>query len=306
MKKPFFSVVIPVYNKSKYIERTINSVLNQTFKEFELILVDDGSTDNSLDIIKSFNDDRIVLIEQENGGPSKARNTGIKSAKGKFITFLDADDEWVSTKLEKQNELHKNNCDIVWSCSGYRIKTLYRQRNFIHPKGGVLENSIDSIIDGLKIWTGTVVIKRDIFKDKRFLFNLSYTNSEDREVWYKLACTYTSIGYIDEVLATYHTDVNNSLTSIAFINSNLSFLSLKNRIKNEIGLLNKQQFDKFSKFINDFNKKAICQIWLNPTIFYMNQSLIKSNIGSSFYSNLKKWSFLPKRLKLIYIKFFCK
>lgn len=96
-----FSVVIPLYNKEDVILRTISSVLTQTLQEFEVIIVNDGSTDKSVEIIKDFfTDDRLKIIEQKNQGVSAARNTGIRNAKNEYIAFLDADDEWLPTFLE--------------------------------------------------------------------------------------------------------------------------------------------------------------------------------------------------------------
>ena len=92
---PLISVVVPVYNVEKYVKECIESILEQSFKNFELIIVNDGSTDNSLNRVLEFKDDRIVLINQKNMGLSGARNTGIHHAKGKYITFIDSDD-WIS------------------------------------------------------------------------------------------------------------------------------------------------------------------------------------------------------------------
>lgn len=99
--KALISVIIPLYNKEMIIERTINSVLQQSLKDFEIIIVDDGSTDKSLSIIKSIDDKRIRIIEQKNGGPSKARNTGIRNAQTNWLYFIDADDEMLPSTLEK-------------------------------------------------------------------------------------------------------------------------------------------------------------------------------------------------------------
>lgn len=96
----FFSVIIPLYNKEKYIEDTIKSVLNQTFKNFEIIVINDGSTDNSLKIVKNFSDQRIFIIDQRNLGLSTARNNGVKNAIFNYIAFLDADDLWMEDYLQ--------------------------------------------------------------------------------------------------------------------------------------------------------------------------------------------------------------
>ncbi|EFT3180475.1 glycosyltransferase family 2 protein, partial [Escherichia coli] len=99
----FLTVVIPLYNKSQSIESTIKSVLNQTHTDFELIVVNDGSTDGSENVIKQFTDERIKLLNITNSGVSVARNTGIRSAKSSYVCLLDADDYWLPNHLEKIN-----------------------------------------------------------------------------------------------------------------------------------------------------------------------------------------------------------
>ncbi|MEY0154184.1 glycosyltransferase family 2 protein, partial [Providencia rettgeri] len=97
------SIIMPCYNAEQYIKDSINSVLNQTYPHFELIIIDDLSTDNSINIINSFSDNRIKLIQlAQNGGAGVARNTGIEAAQGRFIAFLDSDDLWRPNKLEMQ------------------------------------------------------------------------------------------------------------------------------------------------------------------------------------------------------------
>ena len=100
MANPLISVVIPLYNKEPIIGQSLQSVLSQSFEDFEVIVVDDGSTDGGVAVVESFSDERIHLIRQENGGPSKARNTGVKNAKGEWILFLDADDELAEGALK--------------------------------------------------------------------------------------------------------------------------------------------------------------------------------------------------------------
>ena len=104
---PQVSVVIPLYNKAPYIDRALRSVLAQTFQDFEVIIVDDGSTDGGAKIVKSTTDKRIKLIQQKNSGVSAARNRGIQESKSKLIAFLDADDEWKSRFLEVILRLRK-------------------------------------------------------------------------------------------------------------------------------------------------------------------------------------------------------
>lgn len=100
MAIPDISVIIPLYNKGKYIVRALDSVFAQTYQDFEVIVVDDGSTDNGLEIVQQYRDSRLRLIRQANAGPGAARNRGLKASKAPFVAFLDADDEWLPEFLE--------------------------------------------------------------------------------------------------------------------------------------------------------------------------------------------------------------
>lgn len=118
MKSELVSIITPCYNGSKYVAETINSVLSQSYNNWEMIIVDDGSKDNSAEIIKSFceKDSRIRLIQQPNGGSANARNHGIREAEGQYIALLDSDDVWESNFLEEQIKfLKENKCYLVYS-----------------------------------------------------------------------------------------------------------------------------------------------------------------------------------------------
>ncbi len=119
---PQVSVITPCFNASKYISQTIESVINQTFTDWEMIIIDDGSKDNSVDIVEkySINDSRIKLIKQPNGGSANARNHGIREAKGRYIALLDADDLWLPQFLEKQIKFMKEK-NAVCVYSSYKI-----------------------------------------------------------------------------------------------------------------------------------------------------------------------------------------
>ena len=112
----FFSVVIPLYNKANYIQSCLESVLKQTHKEFEVILVNDGSTDGSEAVVERFQDSRIRLVHQENKGASAARNKGVSLAKHEWIALIDADDYWYPNHLEElQNTIEQfPKADVVW------------------------------------------------------------------------------------------------------------------------------------------------------------------------------------------------
>lgn len=108
-----FSIIIPLYNKADYIAETLKSVLNQTYCDYEVIVVNDSSTDNSLEVASSFQDERIHIYTKENEGVSAARNYGIMHAKYDYIAFLDADDIWESDYLECQKKLILNSATLL-------------------------------------------------------------------------------------------------------------------------------------------------------------------------------------------------
>lgn len=118
-KKPFFSIITPLYNKEDYIANTLKSVLNQNFKDFEIIIIDDGSTDDSIKVVSQFKDPRIIKIRQDNKGVSIARNLGIKHAKGDYIALLDADDLWKTDFLDSIYELITIYKDSLLFATGY-------------------------------------------------------------------------------------------------------------------------------------------------------------------------------------------
>lgn len=146
------SVIIPLYNKEAIIERTLRSVLSQDYDDYEVVIVDDGSTDNSLEICKhelprichelSKKIDIVSIIQQENGGPSKARNTGVKHAKGEWIVFLDADDELTEGALQYFHDITKQypDADII-DCGGY-IRNGDRLTLRYHPLEGKVKNPL--------------------------------------------------------------------------------------------------------------------------------------------------------------------
>lgn len=134
------SVIIPLYNKESSIAQTLQSVFSQDYSDFEIVVVDDGSTDNSVEIVEAMNDPRIRLIKQENGGPSKARNTGVKNAKGEWILFLDADDEMLPNALETFKNIINAHKDIdIVDCNTMFYSTNGNTLGY-HPFEGYVKN----------------------------------------------------------------------------------------------------------------------------------------------------------------------
>jgi len=191
------SVIIPTYNRAHLIKRSAQSVLNQTYKNLELIIVDDGSTDNTKEIIDSIKDERIVYIKQENQGVSAARNTGVEKAKGKYIAFQDSDDVWHLDKLEKQLlAIQKNNADLVF-CKLFKFGNLMKRKVPKNIKEGFLQKDILPI----NIFPQTILSKAYILKENKF--NIHMLSVEDFELLLRIQKKH-SIYCIDEALVDYH------------------------------------------------------------------------------------------------------
>ncbi len=196
------SVIIPTYNREKVIERSVRSVLNQTYSNIEVIVVDDGSKDNTEEIVKSINDDRIIYYKQENGGASKARNTGVKLATSEYIAFHDSDDSWREDKLEKQmNYLMENPqysmvyCDYLMHKIDGRTYAVPGDVNVI----GVVEGDMFlTILVNNTIGTPTMVLKKELF-DELGGFDESLHCLEDWDFALRFSEFYY-IGYIHESL----------------------------------------------------------------------------------------------------------
>ena len=190
---PVISVVIPVYNKEKFIENTIYSVLNQTLSDFELIIVDDSSTDKSLSIIDSIKDKRIKTYSIKNSGVSKSRNYGVEKSTSNLIAFLDADDLWKNNHLEKLYKLYLENPNCGMYAMSY-IKNInfksYKKSYFgLSNFSGILENFFNSSSVDCIASSSSVMIPLNVFK-KINGFNENLKKREDTALWIKIALNY--------------------------------------------------------------------------------------------------------------------
>lgn len=299
----FFSIILPLYNKERHIKQTLTSILEQSFTNYELLVIDDGSTDSSCTIVKSFGDPRISLIQQPNGGPSKARNKGIKEAKGEYIAFIDADDSWYPEYLENQNLIFIQNSDIKWSCVGYhRVRGNKVIKTYCYPKHGVIHDVAEEILHKPYIWTGAVAVKSDVFNDKRFYFNEYISRSEDLELWFKLACKYPRIGYINKVLANYQVSVNDSLTFTAHENEDFSYITLRQRIDPVLNQIESTRKEKIIFILESFCRRELLKTWKSTNLFKTHQDKFRSQLDKNLYTTLIYLDFLPTLLKKVYIR----
>lgn len=189
MKHPFFSIVIPSYNRSEMIVKTIESVLRQTYTDFELIIVDDGSTDNTEEVVSAIKDSRLQYIKKQNGERAAARNFGAAMASGQFVNFFDSDDIALPNHLQEAHSLLSKHTDAVWFHLGYAFADandhVFRTINLF--KGDTL-NQI--VCDGNPLSCNGVFIRKDIVLQHKFNEDRSLSASEDYELWCRLAARF--------------------------------------------------------------------------------------------------------------------
>lgn len=207
-----FSVIIPLYNKAPYVAKAIESVLGQTYRDFEVIVIDDGSTDQSLEVAKTFENKSITIVSQPNSGVSTARNNGVKLAKYPYICFLDADDWWHPTFLEEMKRLITDFSDAGIYGSGYYIVKNGQER--IAPIG-VPQGFERGIIDYCEVYAKilcmpltsiSVAIPKHIF-DEEEGFKSKLKFGEDFDLWIRIALKHKVI-LVNKPLAYYNQDVD--------------------------------------------------------------------------------------------------
>ncbi len=243
---PFFSVVIPLYNKQSYIKNTLKSVLQQDFTNFEIIVINDGSTDNSEKIVKKINDERIRLISQSNKGVSHARNTGIKHAEGKIIAFLDADDFWYPGHLSEIYQLYQNFPDACLFSTAYEIEyTGGLTKTFVLNKKSspLLLHPFYKYSFGFPLfYPSNFALKKNIFK-KETAFK-EYIHAEDTELFLRLGYTYP-LAYSKKITMRHIDKAENSLFSAYDIDKKILILKELEVYENK---------DPFMKKVLDLNR----------------------------------------------------
>lgn len=201
----FVSVIMPTYNHGKLIGNAIESVLNQTFQNYEIIIIDNYSEDNTKEIINSYNDTRIKYLKFRNNGIIAAsRNLGIKESKGEWVAFLDSDDVWYPSKLEKVKQVIIANPEVILVCHNERqINNGVPGR--ILPCGPFFNNMYERLLfEGNKLLTSAVVAKRDILLSiGGFSVENKFVTVEDYEYWIRLAKV-GDFHFINEVLGEFH------------------------------------------------------------------------------------------------------
>lgn len=223
------SVVIPLYNKSRYITRAINSVLAQTHKNFELIVVDDGSTDNGKEVVRQVADPRLRLITQDNAGASAARNRGIQEARAELVAFLDADDEWLPEFLEIVMGLHERHPEAGMFATAYRCCAGEKTWHPIYidcpnsHNGGLLADYFSSSIYSTPVCSSAVMIPKQVLRVIG-LFPVGISRGEDLNTWARIAFRYR-VAWSPMVGAIYHLSANNRACNFDWVGPDIGVAS---------------------------------------------------------------------------------
>jgi len=227
LNKPIFSIIIPTFNRSKVLNRAIRSVQNQTFSDFEILVMDDGSTDNSRETVESFADARIKYAWAENfGGPAAPRNRGLALAEGEYIAFLDSDDWWHSQKLEVSLKYLEQGADLVYH--DLFVATKLNQRFFWKKVlAGDLKSPIfdDLLVNGNALPNSSVVVRKQILQTiKGFDEDENLIAAEDYDAWLRISKVSEKFKKIPQTLGYYWSGGGN-ITNPNRILKNLDALS---------------------------------------------------------------------------------
>lgn len=288
------SVMIPVYNTSKYLEKCLNSVINQSLKEIEIVCVNDGSTDNSLEILKNFQqqDERLIIVNKKNSGVSSARNEALKIIKGEYCLNIDSDD-WIEQNFLEEMYLKakKDNLDLVISDIIFDYQNRIEIVEELKIKDSVVISGEEyrELFFNKKLrvegYTWNKLIRTNFYKNNNILFNEEVSFLEDYEVILKLAYYLKRIGKLNK--AYYH------------------YIQRKNSASNNIQNVEKnfcqtiQVFNNLENFYKNRDKK-ICLKLKKEKIFSMQYSIFKNKEESEkiydlFLFEIKKEKFIFKK-----------
>ena len=302
------SIIIPTYNRAEKLKKSIDSVLQQTYPYFELLIVDDASTDQTEYIVESFHDKRLRYIKNEkNVGPSVARNIGIRNAQYEYIAFNDSDDIWMKDKLEKQIHKMENQKQFGMVYCAYYLgdeKKKIKIPSDLFSRSDLEGDIFQSLWKANKIGTPTILVKRECIEHVG-AFNEDLHSIEDWEFVLRIASHY-KIGYINEILVSAHqsnTGVNSDMKSKAetfyFLMQKYEKkgfdISLKlNEIINRIAYLDEEQIEcwksrlvpKYIREAENFEEK-IKNMKEKQKLLRINRLLLKMNRTDEFIASLQ-------------------
>lgn len=204
MNNSVISVILPVYNCSDFVSNSVNSILNQTFEDFELLIIDDASTDNTYEIVGALDDPRIRIIKKpENTGYTNSLNMGIEMANGKYIARMDGDDFSYPQRFQKQIQFFNSNPDAIVCGTNYKFMNSHEVNN--HPSSP--EEVRVHLLAGCYVAHPTVMFKKEVLLKNNLRYNPEFEPAEDYNLWVEMS-RYGQIGNIPEVLLDYRTHIN--------------------------------------------------------------------------------------------------
>lgn len=230
---PKISVIMPVYNGEHFVSTAIDSILAQSWTDFELILINDGSTDKSQDIINGYGDARIRIINNEkNVGLSATRNIGLEAALGKYIAWLDCDDVSEPTRLEKQLELMES--DPTIGLCGTWVETFGDNNNQLWKYPSSPEFLRCRMLFDDPVATSSVMLRRSVVENGNMRFDLEYPPAEDYDLWERISC-HSRIANIPEILTRYRIH-GNQTSVIRAEQQKLSVWKVQHRLLGQLGV----------------------------------------------------------------------
>ena len=245
---PFFSVIIPLYNKEKFIEATLKSVLNQTFIDFEIIIINDGSTDNSSQIIKRFDDPRIRYFFKENEGVSSARNDGIEKAQSNYISFIDADDYWYPDFLEEmfkaiqyypEQKVFSGAIEIETSKKVIPASYSISKTNDFEIVNYFIASSKETVL-----CTSCAVFYKSIFEETG-TFDIEIKSGQDTDMWIRIGMNYPIV-FSWKILARYVYDKNSLSKNKSYLHQKINFYKFEEQEKTNLNLKKFLDLNRFS------------------------------------------------------------
>lgn len=281
------SVLMPAYNASLYIRQAIDSILSQTFSDFEFLIIDDGSTDNTIDIVKKYTDTRIKLIQNEqNRGLVYTLNKGLDIAQGKYIARMDADDICTSHRLEKQVAYMERHSGVTALSCAFRFMNTPHEIHF--PTDS--ERIYIKLLDNTALLHPGAVLRSEVLRQENIRYNADYKHAEDYHLWVQFAEKGLELGNLGDVLVEYRQHEGQVSTTKQAEQDQikdkikLEFLSYFFKYffsEQELQLVNKVDDTSFTEkviLINSLNKVNRKQKFFNPTLFehYLKQLLYKN------------------------------
>ena len=298
------SVIMPVYNSENYLEESINSILNQTHKNFEFIIINNGSTDNSLKIIKKYQkiDRRIVLIEKKNRGLIESLNDGLSKSKGQYIVRMDSDDISLPNRLAKQFSFMENN-KLIGVCGTWIEIIDSKNHNRVKKFPQDDQSLKTTLLFSVPFPHPSVMIRASAIKEK-FEYSLGYDSIEDYKLWWDMSKT-TIFYTLPEILLKYRS-LPNGVTNTAEKDFNQRMRSTQKVFKEvvkSLGIQNSNEEDKIHFIIGLNDRISKYKLNMNDVLNYFQKILI-ANQSSLVFSQKKLKNLLIKRiLVFLYFKF---